>query len=68
MVKPVLETQPKKARKNRNPRIKKLGNIPTLVEAAKPTKMERKALREEQKQINKAYSLSDGSKEEVTED
>ena len=68
MVKPVLETQPKKARKKRNPQNKKLGNIPPLVKVGKPTKTKRKALREEQKQIIKAYSSSDDSKEEVTKD
>ena len=68
MGKPVPETQPKKARKKRNPQIKKLGNIPALVKVGKPTKMERKALREEQKWIVKAYSSSDDSKEEVTKD
>ena len=68
MVKPILDTQPKNARKKRNPQIKKLGNIYALVEVSKPKKNERKALREEQKQIVKAYSLSDDSEEEIMED
>ena len=41
-MKPMLDTQPKKARKKRNPQIKKLGNILALVEVGKPTKTERK--------------------------
>ena len=65
MVKPVPDTQPKKARKKRNPWIKKLVNIPALVKVSKPTKIGRKALREEQKQIVRAYSLSDDYEEEV---
>ena len=68
MIKPVLETQRRKSRKKRNPWIKKLGNIRALVEVAKPTKTERKALKEEQKCIVKAYSLSDDSKEEVAKE
>ena len=44
-----------------------MGNLPALVEVAKPTKSEQKALREEQKQIVKAYSSSDDLEEEVEE-
>ena len=44
MVKLVPNTQPKKARKKRNPQIKKLGNTPTLVEVGKPKIIEKKAL------------------------
>lgn len=45
-----------------------MGNNPALVEVAKPTKVERKSLREEQKWVIKAYSSSDDSKEEVDEE
>ena len=58
----------KKARKKRNPHIKRLGNILAQVEVGKPTRIERKALREEQKQIVRDFSLSDDFEEEVTED
>ena len=68
MVKLVPDTQPQKTRKKRNPWIKKLGNIPAIVEVGKPTKAERKALWEEQKRIVRAYSLSDDSEEEISED
>ena len=70
MAKPILDPQPQKARKKRKVRIKKPGNKPLLVKAGKPaTKAERKAHREEQKRIVKAYSSSDDSdKEEVAED
>ena len=66
--KPGPDTPPRKARKKRSLRLKKLGNILTVVEVGKPTKTKSKALREEQRRIVRAYSLSDDSKEEVTED
>ena len=44
MVKLVPDTQPKKARKKRNPRVKRLGNTPVVVEIGKSTKTETKAL------------------------
>ena len=68
MVQPMPDTQPKKAWKKRNPRIKKQGNTPAVVEIGKPTKIETKALREEHRQIVRAYSSSDNSKEKVAQD
>ena len=47
---------------------KKLGNIPSLQEIAKPTKVERKAHVEEQKRVLKAYSSSKDSEEEIDEE
>ena len=70
MVKPILDPQPKKARKKRKIRIKKPRNNSSLVEVGKPaTKVERKAHRDEQKRLVKAHSSSDDSdEEEIAED
>ena len=70
MAKPVLDPQPQKTQKKRKVCIKKLGNNPLLVEVGKPaTKTERKAHKEEQKRIVKAYSsINDSNKEEVAKD
>ena len=70
MVKPILDPQPKKARKKRKIRLKKPGNDPLLVEVGKPaTKAKRKACWDEQKRVVKAHSSSDDSdEEEIIED
>ena len=70
MVKPILDSQPQKAKKKRKVRIKKPGNNPSLVKVGKPaTKTERKAHWEEQKRVVKAHSSSDDSdKEDVGKD
>ena len=67
-IKPRPNTRPRKARNKRSARLKKLGNTLAVVEVGKPTKIEIKALKEEQIRLVKAYSLSDDSEEEVTED
>ena len=67
-VKPKPDAQPKKAKKKRSPRLKKLGNTPVAVEVGEPTKIKIKALKEEQRRLVKAYSSSNDSEEEVTED
>ena len=70
MVKPILDPQPKKARKKRKIYIKKPSNDPSLVKVDKlATKVERKDHWDEQKRVVKAHSSSDDfDKEEITED
>ena len=57
MIKPTPVLVPRKSRKKRVQRVKKLGNIPSLQEIAKPTKVERKAHLEEQKRVLKPTHL-----------
>ena len=70
MVKPILDPQPKKARKKRKICIKKPDNDPSLVKIGKPaTKAERKAHWDEEKRVVKAHSSSDDfDEEEIIED
>ena len=55
---PKEPTKPWKPRKKRNPRIKALGNLSAVQEVGKVTKVERKALHQEQKQVLKKFDTS----------
>ena len=58
LIQPKELPKPRILRKKRNPRVKKMGNIPALTEVGKTTRVEQKSLRREQKQTLKRFEVS----------
>ena len=68
-VKPETKLVPKKPRKKRTPRVKKLGNIAEVSKMGRTTKVEQKALIQEQKQmLKRAWSSTNDESDKEAND